>query len=98
MGINYRTLATLERAELKTAKGPLALTTGRVEKYYGWREGSMREFWENRRQYAFGDVTEELFHDEEPQGLVKASQLTDEELINELHFRFIMRDRRPHNG
>ena len=94
MGINYRTLGSLERAELKTPKGPLALTCRAVEKFYGWRDGSLREFWENRRKYTFGDVTEELFHVEEPQGLVKASELTDEELMNELHFRFIMRDRR----
>jgi hypothetical protein len=97
MGINYRTLASLERAELKTAKGPLALTTARVEKFYGWRDGSMREFWENRRQYTFGEVTEELFHPEDPKGLAKASELTDEELMSELHFRFIMRDRRHHD-
>lgn len=95
MGINYRTLAGLERAERgSSTKGPLVSTLRAVEQFYGWRIGSMREFWENRRQYKFGSVTEEDFLPPEPTGLVSAAHLTDQELMNELSFRFLMRDRR----
>jgi hypothetical protein len=94
MGINYRTLGGLERAEGKTPKGPLASTLRAVEDFYGWREGSMREFWENRRTYKFGSVTEEDFLPPAPTGMLEAAHLTDQQLMNELSFRFLMRDRR----
>lgn len=98
MRINYRTLGTLERGELKSRRGPLASTLRSVEEYYGWKPDSMHKFWEERRNYKFGTVTEALFAPDpepEPTGLITAAHLTDEQLINELSFRFLMRDRRP---
>lgn len=97
MGINYRTLGGLERGEGKTAKGPTPSTMRAVEEFYGWRKGCVRELWENRRAFKFGSVTIESFQPEpepEPTGLKSASELTDDELMNELSFRFLMRDRR----
>lgn len=94
MGLNYRTLGGLERGEGKSSKGPNPATLRSVERFYGWREGAMREFWENRRSKRFGSVTAEDFEVPEPVGLVSAAHLTDEQLMNELSFRFLMRDRR----
>jgi len=94
MGINYRTLGGLERAELRSSKGPNPATLRAVERFYGWREGAMREFWENRRNHKFGSVTVEDFQPPEPVGLTTAAHLTDKELMAELNFRFLMRDRR----
>lgn len=97
MRINYRTLGTLERGELGSSRGPLASTLRAVEGFYGWKPDSMHQFWQDRRSYKFGTVTEALFAPDpepEPTGLIKAAHLTDEELMNELSFRFLMRDRR----
>lgn len=98
MRINYRTLGTLERGELASPRGPLASTLRSVEGFYGWKPDSMKKFWDERRSYKFGTVTEALFAPDpepEPAGLIKAAHLTDEELMAELNFRFLMRDRRP---
>lgn len=97
MGINYRTLGGLERGEGKTPKGPAGATMRVVEEFYNWRKGCLREFWENRRNIKFGSVTVEDFQPEpgpKETGLIKASHLTDDELMSELSFRFLMRDRR----
>ena len=95
MGLNYQTLGTFESASRATL--PKLSSRTAIEKFYGWRLGSILEIWGRRREIPFGSLTEaDLLAPLPPEktGLLEARHLTDEQLINELSFRLLMRDRR----
>jgi hypothetical protein len=92
MGLNEGTLSHLERA--LTTRAPTRSTMAVVESYYGWRKGAMQEIWENRREIHAHDVSLAMMLPRPAAGLLKASHLTDQELMAELNFRFLMRDLR----
>lgn len=89
MGVNPSTLQLFEQGRTMV---PNRATMVAVETYYGWRRGVMLELWDKRRDVEFGDVTMDTVQPDKPTGLVKASQLSDQELMAELNFRFLMRD------
>lgn len=99
MGVNYGTVSRLENGEGVGIATRATLSA--VEAYYGWSQGVLTKIWNERDRFSFGDVTED---DVKPRpksqlkALAKASELTDEELISELSFRFLMRDRRGDGG
>lgn len=92
MGLNDGTLYTLEYGKTKSL--PNHGTQQAVESYYGWRRGAIRDLWEKRRELRFEDVSLEMVQPGKPTGILKASHLTDQELMAELNFRFLMRDTR----
>jgi transcriptional regulator with XRE-family HTH domain len=97
IGIANSTLRFLEGGS--SGRMPTKSTLRSIEIYCGWREDSMREAWDKRREIAFGDFGAEMLEPPKPKGLIKASHLTDAELMAELNFRFLMRDNRePFDG
>jgi len=92
MHLNEGTLYTLEYGKTRSLPNPGTRTS--VEAYYGWRHGSIQDLWDMRRDLRFEDVSLELMRPGKPTGLAKASELTDQELMAELNFRFLMRDTR----
>lgn len=92
IGIANSTLRVLEGGQ--GTRIPTRSTLRMMEVYCGWREDSLREAWDNRRQIPFGGLTAEMLAPAKPAGLLKASHLTDQELMAELNFRFLMRDNR----
>lgn len=91
IGINYGTMSRIENAE--NLARPTLATTARIEEFYGFRFGAILELWDRMESLDFGTTTLEDLYPKPPEGLVKASELTDEELIHELSFRFLMRDK-----
>lgn len=92
MGLSDGTLQLIEAS--KNTKPPTPRTQRAIETYYGWRPESLAEVWDNRRNIQPGELTLETMLPPKPAGLVKASHLTDAELMAELNFRFLMRDSR----
>lgn len=94
MGLGESTMGSVEWG--RSLRAPAATTQRAIETYYGWRLGSIKEIWDKRRELHPSDVTMDLVSPEKPTGLLKASHLTDQELMAELNFRFLMRDNRSH--
>lgn len=97
IGLNVQTLRTMERGD-RLAQ---SVAQAKVEKGLGWRTGSIREVWEDREDLVAENVTldemrrgagEGSFQDIERNGetspVMKASMLSDEELLAELSYRF----------
>lgn len=96
-GIDVQTLRSIE----KGIRLPLDVNQGKIERALGWRAGAIREVWEDRehtpaakftldemRRGAGESTWQEL--DEEHNGgpVMKASLLSDEELLAEISYRF----------
>jgi transcriptional regulator with XRE-family HTH domain len=97
MGIADSTLRFFELG--KNSRFPQQGTLYAMEEYYGWRRGVIRETWDNRRAIAPGTLTLDMMLPERPKGLLTAAHLSDQELMAELNFRFLMRDNRePFDG
>lgn len=92
MGIADSTLRFLELG--KNSRFPQQGTLNAIEDYFGWRRGVMKDAWNNRRSIAPGTLTLDMMLPEKPAGLLTAAHLTDQELMAELNFRFLMRDHR----
>jgi hypothetical protein len=94
-GIADSTLRAFETAAY--LRVPSRDTMRALEVYYGWRTGAMLAIWDNRRSLSPAEVTlASVLPEPEapPAGLLKAQHLTDQELMAELNFRFLMRDNR----
>lgn len=96
IGLNVQTLRTMERGERMAQ----SVAQAKVEKGLGWRTGSIREIWDDRDNLTADQVTldemrrgagEATFQElENGNGhpVMKASLLSDEELLAELSYRF----------
>lgn len=98
MGVSPGTLSRFERG-LNEGNGvrPKMSTLRAIELAYGWRPGVLVEIWDNRRFLSPDDITEEMLlpKDNPVQARIQeAHHLTDEQLMAELQYRFLMRDRR----
>lgn len=95
-GVDIRTWQVLERGE----KLPREMNLAKIEKGIGWRVGSIMEIWRDRDHIPASSVTlAEMTHgsteaswtdlEAEAAGgpVLRASQLTDEELAAELTYR-----------
>lgn len=89
MGIAYRTLGAFEKLENDTlpAKG----SRRAIEIHYGWRAGIIEDIWNRRRSIEPGTLTLEDLRAPANEGVLEARHLTDDQLINELAFRLIMK-------
>lgn len=92
MGIADSTLRQFELG--RNNRFPQQGTLNAMEDYFGWRRGAIKEAWDNRRNITAGTLTLDAMLPDKPTGLIKASHLTDAELMAELNFRFLMRDSR----
>lgn len=96
IGLNVQTLRTMERGERMAQ----SVAQAKVEKGLGWRTGAIREIWDDRANLSIEQVTldemrrgagEPSFQEiENGNGtpVMKASLLSDEELLAELSYRF----------
>lgn len=97
IGLNVQTLRTMERGERLTQ----SVAQAKVEKGLGWRTGSIKEIWDDREDLVAENVTldemrrgatEPSFQELEKNGneapVMKASMLSDEELLAEISYRF----------
>lgn len=97
IGLNVQTLRTMERGERLTQ----SVAQAKVEKGLGWRTGAIREVWDDREDLVAENVTldelrrgagEATFQEIENGGkespVMKASMLSDEELLAEISYRF----------
>jgi DNA-binding XRE family transcriptional regulator len=97
IGLNVQTLRTMERGERLTQ----SVAQAKVEKGLGWRTGAIREVWDDREHLVAENVTldelrrgagEMSFQEIENGGkespVMKASMLSDEELLAEISYRF----------
>lgn len=97
VGVDVQTLRSIE----KGIRLPLDVNMGKIERGLGWRAGSMREVWEEREHTPKSKVTLEEMRrgagestwqdlDKEINGgpVMKASLLSDEELLAEISYRF----------
>lgn len=97
IALNVQTLRTMERGERMAQ----SLAQGKVEKGLGWRIGSIREIWEDRANLTPDQVTleemrrgageatfQEIENGSDKSPVMKASLLSDEELLAELSYRF----------
>lgn len=94
-GIAPKTLGAFETAATTGNGGrrlPNTITLDAIEAVCGWRPGAIRAAWDRRRSLT--EVTMDMLSPEQPKGLLKASHLSDQELMAELNFRFLMRDNR----
>lgn len=95
--LNVQTLRTMERGDRMVQ----SVAQAKVEKGLGWRTGSIREVWEDRENITADVVTldemrrgagEPTFQELENGGdrspVMKASLLSDEELLAEISYRF----------
>jgi len=92
VGVNYRTLQNVENGH----RLPNRTTLAAIERAYGWSEGSLLGVWENRHNLEFGSVHPvdlQLKPWEMKVPMVKASELTTEELLAELSFRVLVMSR-----
>jgi transcriptional regulator with XRE-family HTH domain len=95
-GIDVKTLRTLEYGDRLLHEKKLAA----IERTLGWRTFSIRQLWDRREHLDAGKVTmddlkldpaQESWTDLAGEGrgpVTKASQLTNEELLMELQYRF----------
>lgn len=97
IGLNVQTLRKMERGDGLAQ----SVAQGKVEQGLGWRTGSIRQIWNDRADLTADHVTmdevkrgadEESFREIERNGnhspVMKASLLSDEELLAELSYRF----------
>jgi DNA-binding XRE family transcriptional regulator len=97
IGLNVQTLRTMERGERMVQ----SIAQAKVEKGLGWRTGSIREVWEDRdnlipeqltleeMRRGAGEATfQEIENGGDKSPVMKASLLSDEELLAELSYRF----------
>lgn len=94
--MDVQTLRKMERGEGMVQ----SVAQAKVEKALGWRIGSINELWEERADLVAGNVTLEDMgrHADEPgfqqiengdkSPVMKASLLSDEELLAEIAYRF----------
>lgn len=94
--LNVQTLRTMERGDRMAQ----SVAQSKVEKGLGWRTGSIREVWEDREDLTPESVTleemrrgagEPTFQELENGNnhpVMKASLLSDEELLAEIAYRF----------
>lgn len=92
IGLNYRTLQSVEHG----IRLPNRTTLAAIERAYEWAPGVLLELWDNRVNLEFGkvlgtDLRALPKHINVP--LIKASDLTTEELLAELSFRVLMLSR-----
>lgn len=86
---------------VSAGKGERAIafhTQNRIEKALGWRKGSIENVWQHRTEIPVENLTleemergatEDTWEDlEKASNVTRASQLTDEELLAELQYRF----------
>jgi hypothetical protein len=105
IGTAYNTLSDVEREGRLPAKA----TQGAIERGFGLRDGCLKALWDQRRTLDFGKVDLEMLLDPHarpprpPEGKMsflplapasRAADLSDQELMAELSFRFLMRDSR----
>lgn len=97
IGLNVQTLRTMERGERMAQ----SIAQAKVEKGLGWRTGSIRELWEDRENLGPEHVTleemrrgageptfQEIENGSGQSPVMKASLLSDEELLAEISYRF----------
>lgn len=92
IGLNYRTLQDVERGR----RLPNKTTLAGIEKAYGWSSGALLRLWEDRKNLEFGSahISDLRLHPSEiPVPLVKAQDLSTEELLAELSFRVLVLSR-----
>lgn len=89
MGVSYRTLGAFEKIE--NTKLPAKSSRRAIEQHYGWRIGVIEDIWKRRREIDPGTLTMEDLLPPENRGVLEARHLTDDQLINELTFRLIMK-------
>lgn len=94
--LNVQTLRTMERGDRMVQ----SVAQSKVEKGLGWRTGSIREIWEDREnrtpdmvtleemRLGAGEQTFQEIENDENRRVMKASLLSDEELLAELAYRF----------
>lgn len=97
ISLNVQTLRTMERGDRLTQ----SVAQAKVEKGLGWRTGSIQEVWEDREHTQADSVTldemrrgageptfQEIENGTAESPVMKASLLSDEELLAELSYRF----------
>lgn len=97
INLNVQTLRTMERGDRLTQDRAQA----KVERGLGWRTGAIRDLWEDREHIQADAITldemrrganESTFQDLEngssKSPVMKASLLSDEELLAEISYRF----------
>jgi len=95
IGLNYRTLESVERGE----RLPNKTTLAGIERAYGWSLGSLMNLWDNRQNLDFGSVTLadlRIKPHEIEVPVLSARDLSTEELLAELSFRVLMLSRDQH--
>ena len=96
-GVDVQTLRSIE----KGIRLPLDVNQGKIERALGWRAGAIRDTWDEREHTPKHNVTLEEMRrgagestwaelEQEHNGgpVIKASLLSDEELLAELSYRF----------
>jgi transcriptional regulator with XRE-family HTH domain len=94
-GVDIKTVTTAEKGERELAVN----TQRRIEQALGWRKGSIEDVWLHRSEIPAESLTvqemergsgEETWEDLDAAAnqVRRASQLTDEELLAELSYRF----------
>jgi hypothetical protein len=94
-GVDIKTAVTAEAGEREIHPN----TQRRIEQALGWRKGSIEDIWMHRMEIPAESLTvqemergagEETWEDLEAKSVsvTRASQLTDEELLAELSYRF----------
>ena len=94
-GMDIKTVVTAEKGEREIHPH----TQRRIEQALGWRKGSIEDVWGHRSEIPADSLTveemergagEESWEDLEAKSVsvTRASQLTDEELLAELSYRF----------
>lgn len=95
IGLNYRTLQDVEKGK----RLPNKTTLAGIEKAYGWSAGALLRLWEDRKNIEFGNthISDLRLHPSEiPVPMLKAKDLTTEELLAELSFRVLVLSRNEH--
>lgn len=98
VGVDVQTLRSLEKGN----RLPLDVNQGKIERGLGWKAGAINELWEHREDTPKASVTldemrrgasESTWQDLDKEAssevpVMKASLLSDEELLAELAYRF----------
>lgn len=97
IGMDAKTIRAMERGD----RFVQSVARAKVERAFGWRTGAIQEIWDDREHLTPESITleemsrgfeEETFQDIENGGqqspVMKASLLSDEELLAELSYRF----------
>jgi len=95
--VDVQTLRGIEKGN----RLPLDVNQGKIERALGWRAGSIRELWDERehtpkskmtveemRRGAGESTWQDLDKEHSEDRVMKASLLTDEELLAEIAYRF----------